>query len=188
MVFQERMIICGGGNANAGQTCEMMPPHLKHWERFPPMMTYRSRGPGMAATSWGLLVAGANYPNSRTEILVNRRLGWAEGPELAFKIGTTTMVANDHEAFIVGGYQGTEKFVLRLKSAESDWEEIGSLNRVRYKHASVLVGREIWLFGGHENRTDVVEVFDITTRRSTDLAIFLNSTEGMLHASAALIT
>lgn len=105
MVYQERMIVCGGGNANAGQTCEMMPPHLKHWERFPPMLTYRSRGPGMAATKWGLLVAGANYPNSRTEILVNRRIGWTEGPELAYKIGTTTMVANEDEAFIVGGYQ-----------------------------------------------------------------------------------
>ena len=99
------MIICGGGNANAGQTCEMMPPHLKHWERFPPMLTYRSRGPGMATTNWGLLVAGANYPNSRTEILFNRRQGWTEGPELSFKIGTTTLVANENEAFIAGGYQ-----------------------------------------------------------------------------------
>ena len=59
----------------------------------------------MTATNWGLLVAGANYPNSRTEILVNRRQGWIEGPELSFKIGTTTMVANENEAFIAGGYQ-----------------------------------------------------------------------------------
>ena len=55
------MVVCAGGNANGGQTCEMLPPHMKLWDDFPQTLAYRSWNPGMAATSWGLVLAGSYY-------------------------------------------------------------------------------------------------------------------------------
>ena len=60
-VYQDRMVVCAGGNANGGQTCEMLPPHMKLWDDFPQTLAYRSWNPGMAATSWGLVLAGSYY-------------------------------------------------------------------------------------------------------------------------------
>ena len=59
--FKDRMVVCAGGNANGGQTCEMLPPHMKLWDDFPSLLTYRSWGPGMAAAPWGLVLAGSYY-------------------------------------------------------------------------------------------------------------------------------
>ena len=58
---KDRMVVCAGGNANGGQTCEMLPPHMKLWDEFPQTLAYRSWNPGMAATSWGLVLAGSYY-------------------------------------------------------------------------------------------------------------------------------
>merc|ERR1712048_1164579 len=41
-VYQDRMVVCAGGNANGGQTCEMLPPHMKLWDDFPQTLAYRS--------------------------------------------------------------------------------------------------------------------------------------------------
>jgi N-acetylneuraminic acid mutarotase len=88
---------------------------MKFWDRFPSLLTYRSWGPGMAAASWGLVVAGSYYSNSNSEILTERRNGWAYGPDFEIGIGSTVAVtANDH-IYIVGGYQNYDYVKVRIK-------------------------------------------------------------------------
>ena len=46
---------------------------------------------------------------------------------------------------------------------------------------------KIWLFGGHDKKTDVVEVFDTIKGVSFDTNIHFNSTQGMKYPSSVII-
>lgn len=46
---------------------------------------------------------------------------------------------------------------------------------------------KIWLFGGHDKETDVVEVFDTIKGVSFDTNIYFNSTQGMKYPSSVII-
>jgi len=92
----------------------MLAPHMKVWERFPPLLTYRSWGPGMAAATWGLVIAGSYYSSSNSEILIDRRAGWKFGPNFQIGIGSTVAVSANDKIYIVGGYQVYGKFFADL--------------------------------------------------------------------------
>lgn len=51
---------------------------------------------------------------------------------------------------------------------------------------STVYGK-IWLFGGHSNETDVVEVFTISSGKSIDTEIRFNSTQGMRYPSVVVL-
>ena len=146
------MVVCAGGNANGGQTCEMLPPHMKLWDDFPSLLTYRSWGPGMASAPWGLVLAGSYYrsvifetkikilntifSSSTSEILIERRRGWSYGPNFDIGIGSTVAVGHANKVFIVGGYQNYDySRVYSLDSPVGTWNHDGNLQRVRYYHS-----------------------------------------------------
>jgi len=187
-VYQDRMVVCAGGNANGGQTCEMLPPHMKLWDDFPSLLTYRSWGPGMAAAPWGLVLAGSYYSSSTSEILIERRRGWSYGPSFDIGIGSTVAVGHANKVFIVGGYQNYDySRVYSLDSPVASWKQVGNLQRVRYYHSVCAIYNKIWLFGGHDKETDVVEVFDTIKGVSFDTNIYFNSTQGMKYPSSVQI-
>merc|ERR1712048_212103 len=133
-------------------------------------------------------IAGSYYPNSNSEILIDRRIGWKYGPNFEIGIGSTVAVSANDRVYIVGGYQNYDfTKVFMLASPTSQWKEIGIMNRVRYYHAACAIYNKIWVFGGHSNTTDVVEVFDISSGISMDTPIIFNSSIGMRYPSAAVV-
>ena len=92
-------------------------------------------------------------------------------------IGSTVAVTVNDKAYFVGGYQNFDySRVYMLAGIDKKWQLAGDLKRVRYNHSvwyAILVQisdffiysaiyNKIWLFGGHSNETNVVEVFDVT--------------------------
>ena len=61
-----------------------------------------------------------------------------------------------------------------------------ALDRMLDRYFSAIYNK-IWLFGGHDKETDVVEVFDTIKGVSFDTNIYFNSTQGMKYPSSVII-
>ena len=62
----------------------------------------------------------------------------------------------------------------------------GPVGRSLDQYFSAIYNK-IWLFGGHDKETDVVEVFDTIKGVSFDTNIYFNSTQGMKYPSSVII-
>ena len=61
------------------------------------------------------------------------------------------------------------------------------VDRSLYLQYFSAIYNKIWLFGGHDKETDVVEVFDTIKGVSFDTDIYFNSTQGMKYPSSVII-
>lgn len=176
----EGRYIMGGGYTTQGKYLSNIYELDMEEYHAMPLLNEGRCAPGVCYTQQCLIIGGGFSSSSnkfldsieilRISATENSSEWYLSKSKLPMRGSNLTLSSLNGKILLIGGYAPENKSnkvwegTLDLENYDITWRETQAMQQKRYGHFSVVVGNEIFVFGGTEN--DKVEIFDGTRWKS----------------------